>query len=100
MGKKYATGRRCGRTAPSIRAAGAAFLRGQGSGDRIVSVEGIDAAIEEVGDALVEMRTPKVGQPRVSSYEGEGWATVRHATTEGARAARKTINERVQVRYG
>lgn len=85
---------------PRKWAAGAAFLRGQGAGDRIVRVEGIDAAIEEIGDALVEMRTPKVGQPRVSSYEGEGWATVRHATTEGARRALKTIIERVQVRYG
>lgn len=85
---------------PRKWAAGAAFLRGQGAGNRIVSVEGIDAAIEEVGDALVEMRTPKVGQARVSSYEGEGWATVRHATTEGARRALKAIIERVQVRYG
>jgi hypothetical protein len=80
--------------------AGAAFLRGQGAGPRIVSVEGIEAAIEEVGDALVELRTPKVGQPRATGYEGEGVATVRHATTEGVVQALRTIIERVQVRYG
>ncbi len=84
---------------PRKWAAGAAFLRGQGAGDTVVSVEGIAAAIEEADDALVEMRTPKVGQPRASGYEGEGWATVRHATTEGAVRALRAIIERVQVRY-
>jgi len=81
-------------------AAGAAFFRGQGGGDRIVSVEGIQAAVEAVGDALVEMRTPKVGQPRASSYEGEGWATVRAATTKDVERALLTLVETVQVRYG
>jgi hypothetical protein len=85
---------------PRRWAAGAAFFRGQGGGDRIVSVEGVNAAVEEVGPALVEFRTPKVGQPRVSSYEGEGWATVRSATTEGVEKALMTMIQRVQVRYG
>jgi hypothetical protein len=85
---------------PRRWAAGAAFFRGQGGGDRIAKVEGIDAAVEEVGDALVEFRTPKVGQPRASGYEGEGWATVRHATTEGVERALLTLIQRVQVRYG
>jgi hypothetical protein len=85
---------------PRRWAAGAAFFRGQGAGERIASVEGVDAAVEEVGDALVEFRTPKVGQPRASSYEGEGWATVRHATTEGVEKALLTLIQRVQIRYG
>jgi len=71
------------RFAPKTRkwAAGGAFFRGQGAGDSIASVEGVDAAVEALGDTLIEMRTPKVGQPRATSYEGEGWATVRAATT-------------------
>ncbi len=81
-------------------AAGAAFLRGQGGGDRVVSVEGVDAAVEAVGDALVELRAPKVGQPRGPGYEGEGWAYVRHATTDGARRALLTLIQGIQVRYG
>jgi hypothetical protein len=81
-------------------AAGAAFFRGQGSGHRIVHVDGIDEAVAAAGDALVELRTPKVGQPRAEGYEGEGWATVRHATTEGAQDALRALIERVQVRYG
>ena len=46
---------------PRRWAAGAAFLRGQGSGSLVASVTGVEAAIEEAGDALVELRTPKVG---------------------------------------
>lgn len=81
-------------------AAGAAFIRGQGAGDRIVSVTGVDEAVAAAGDALVEFRTPKVGQPRAAGYEGESWALVRHATTDGARKALRALIELVQVRYG
>jgi hypothetical protein len=81
-------------------AAGAAFFRGQGGGARIASVEGVDEAVKEVGDALVEFRTPKVGQPRADGYEGEGWATVRHATTDGVERALLAMIQRVQIRYG
>lgn len=65
-----------------------------------MQVEGIEAAVEAAGDALVEMRTPKVGQARAEGYEGEGWATVRSATTEGAKRALLALIERVKVRYG
>lgn len=90
------------RFAPKARrwAAGAAFFRGHGRGARVASVEGVDDAVAAAGDALVEMRTPKVGQARAEGYEGEGWATVRHATTEGARRALRSLIEHVQVRYG
>jgi biotin carboxylase len=81
-------------------AAGAAFLRGQGRGDRVVSVLGVDDAVRAVGDALVELRAPKVGQPRGPGYEGEGWAYVKHATTDGVRQALLTMIQGVQVRYG
>jgi hypothetical protein len=88
-------------TPPTRRfAAGAAFLRGQGPGDKITSITGVDAAIEKAGDALVEMRTPKLGQPRAASYEGEGWATVRAATTEAVKQALLALIENVQIRYG
>lgn len=90
------------RFTPSARrwAAGAAFFRGHGRGTAIARVTGIEQAVAEVGEALVELRTPKVGQARATGYEGEGWATVRHATTEGALAALRTLIERVQIRYG
>lgn len=81
-------------------ACGAAFFRGQGRGRRIASVEGIERALQACGEALVEARWPKVGQPRSPSYEGEGWAIVKSATTEGAKKALLALVENVQVRYG
>lgn len=81
-------------------AAGAAFFRGQGDGDRIVEVRGLEEAVAKVGDALVELRTPKVGQARADGYEGEGTALVKSATTEGVKRALLALIETVQVRYG
>jgi hypothetical protein len=81
-------------------AAGSAFFRGQGGGSRIASVDGVERAIAECGDALVELRTPKVGQPRAEGYEGEGWAIVKHETTDGAKHALRALIENIQVRYG
>lgn len=81
-------------------AAGAAFLRGHGHGSRIVRVDGLDRAIATVGDALMELRAPQVGQVRSESYEGEGWATVRHPTTDGVKRALLTLIETIQITYG
>ncbi len=84
---------------PRTSAAGSAFFRGQGRGTHISSVTGIEKAIEMCGDALIEMRTPKVGQPRSAHYEGEGWAIVKHPTTEGVKHALRALIENVQVTY-
>jgi Carbamoyl-phosphate synthase L chain, ATP binding domain len=81
-------------------AAGAAFFRGQGLGDRVIQVWGVQEAKARVGSALVELIAPRVGQPRGPGYEGEGIALVKHATTEGVQQALKTLVETVQVRYG
>jgi hypothetical protein len=81
-------------------AAGSAFFRGPGPGTRITAVTGLERAIEECGDALVELRAPKVGQPRAEGYEGEGWAIVKHATTEGLKQALRALIQNIQVRYG
>jgi hypothetical protein len=85
---------------PRKWACGAAFFRGQGRGDRVVDVNGLPQAIEAAGDALVEMRTPKVGMPRATGYEGEGWALVKAPTTEAVKQALLGLVQRVQVRYG
>lgn len=81
-------------------AGGAACFRGQGSGQRIVEVKGLEKAMELVGKSLVELRAPKVGQARAPGYEGEGWALVKHADTEGVKQALLALVENVQVRYG
>lgn len=88
-------------TPPARRfAAGAAFFRGQGAGDRVVEVSGVQAAIDKAGDALVELRAPRVNQARAPGYEGEGIALVKSATTEGVKRALLAVIETVQVRYG
>ncbi len=85
---------------PRRFAAGAAFFRGQGVGERIRSVEGLEDAIAVAGEALIELRAPKVGMPRAPGYEGEGFAIVRAADTEVVKRALLALIQRVQVRYG
>jgi hypothetical protein len=84
---------------PRRFATGSAFFRGQGAGARVASVDGVERAVEECGDALVELRAPRVGQGRGDGYEGEGWAIVKHESTEGAKRALRALIENVQVRY-
>ncbi len=85
---------------PRRWATGAAFLRGQGRGDRVASVSGVPAVVEMLGDALVELREPEVGQGRAKGYEGEGWALVRCRTTAEVEQALLAVIRGIQVRYG
>lgn len=65
-------------------AAGAAFLRGMGEG-RIVAIHGLgeaQAGLKELGVDICEVHLPTIGQPRSSSYEGEGNIVIRHPDTE------------------
>jgi hypothetical protein len=79
-------------------AVGCAFLRGPGAG-RIARIDGLDAAQAEVGHLVVEAKLPTIGAPKSSSYEGDGYAIVRHPNTEVVEKALKRIIETVQVRY-
>lgn len=81
-------------------AAGAAFLRGQGTGPRVVGVEGFREVVAELGDLVVESHAPPIGQPRAESYEGEGHVLVRAPDTETARRALARIVDRVRIRLG
>ena len=85
---------------PRTAAAGACSFRGPGNADRIVSVKGIEHAVELCGDTLLQMKTPKVGDRRATGYEGEGFAIVKHATTEGVKQALRALIENVQILYG
>jgi biotin carboxylase len=92
----------CDRFEPRARkrAAGAAFFRGQGTGERIVKIHGEAAAREQAGDALVELHLPPLGTRRAESYEGEGHAIVRHATTDGAKEALKALVSNIRLELG
>lgn len=65
---------------PRKYSAGAVYLRGQGSG-RVKQVHGLDEVRKDLGELVVEARLPQPGQPRASSYEGEGYVLLRHPDT-------------------
>lgn len=61
-------------------AAGAAYIRGQGSG-QVRRIHGLDEAQRRFGDLVVEAKLPREGQPPSDSYEGDGYVIVRHPDT-------------------
>ena len=77
-------------------AAGAAYLRGQGEG-RVARVHGIERAREELGDLVVEAKIPRPGQPKASSYEGEGYVVLRHPDTQVVREGLQRLVQILQV---
>lgn len=79
-------------------AAGCAFLRGQGSG-RVKAIHGLDRAQEEIGSLVVDRKLPEIGQPKNTSYEGEGWAIVAHPDTKTVAHALKRIIELIRIEY-
>jgi hypothetical protein len=84
---------------PRKYAAGAAFLRGQGTG-RVQAVHGLEKAQREMGHLVVESNLPRKGQPRSSSYEGEGNVIVRHPETRVVVEALKKLITAVRVEVG
>jgi formate-dependent phosphoribosylglycinamide formyltransferase (GAR transformylase) len=88
---------------PRKYAAGVAFFRGQGKarpGARVVALHGVEEAQRELGHLVVDAKLPQIGQPRADSYEGEGYAILRHPDTDVvARALRRLISS-VRVELG
>ncbi len=81
-------------------AAGAAFLRGQGGGRRVVAVHGIEAAQRELGDLVMEAKLPQPGQSRSPGYEGEGYVLLRHPETAVVERALARLLELLRVETG
>ncbi|MFT4166580.1 MAG: hypothetical protein QM650_15175 [Microlunatus sp.] len=77
-------------------ASGTAHLRGMGHG-QVRAVHGIDRIQREFGHLIVESRLPQPGQPASTSYEGEGFITVRHPDTDVVQQALNTIISMVRV---
>lgn len=78
---------------------GAAYLRGQGTG-RVARVHGLERARDELGDLVVEAKIPDPGQPKSTSYEGEGYVILRHTETERVRAGLRRVVEILRVELG
>ncbi|MBK8266620.1 MAG: ATP-grasp domain-containing protein [Nannocystis sp.] len=84
-------------TAPTRKfAVGAAYFRGAGAG-RVAAVHGLSAAQQAIGHLVVEARLPQRGQAKSSSYEGEGYAIVRHPETAVVEDALRRLISTVKV---
>ena len=79
-------------------AVGIAYLRGAGSG-RVLRLEGLDEAQRLMGEHVVDVRLPQVGSVKSPSYEGDGYAIVRHPDTAVVQEALATLVGTLRVRY-
>lgn len=85
---------------PRKYAVAAAFFRGQGEGSRVVRLHGIEQAQAELGHLVVEAKLPQPGQPKARTYEGEGYAIVRHPETAVVERAIRRLVSLVRVEVG
>ena len=83
---------------PRKWAAGAAFFRGAGSG-RVKMVHGLEQAQKELGPLVVEAKLPTPGAPKADTYEGDGYALLRHESTEAVFKALMRLVSLVRVEY-
>jgi biotin carboxylase len=81
-------------------AVGCAYFRGSGPGRRVTGVTGLDEAQAAAGHLVVDRKLPMIGQVRGSSYEGDGWAILKHPSTEVVRAGLLAMISKVRVQYG
>lgn len=81
---------------PRRYAAGAAYIRGQGSG-RVRRIIGLDEAQRRFGSLVVEAKLPHEGQPPSDSYEGDGYIIVRHPDTDVVQHALQQIVQIIHV---
>lgn len=82
---------------PRQFAVGAAYLRGQGRGERVSAIHGLEQAQNELGELVVESKLPKIGQAPSGTYEGDGYVILRHRDTSVVKSALKRLVERIYV---
>lgn len=81
-------------------AAGCAFLRGQGRGNTVKALHGVEALQERIGHLVTEAKLPRVGQAHSTHYEGDGWVVVRHPDTKVVVDALRAIVTELRVELG
>jgi len=84
---------------PRVYAAGAAYVRAQGTG-RVKQIRGLDQAQRELGHLVVEAKLPRADQSPSTSYEGDGYIIVRHERTEVVETALQRIVSLIRVELG
>jgi hypothetical protein len=82
---------------PRQYAVGAAYLRAQGRGRSIRSIDGLDAITDETRSRVVEAELPVPGRSRASTYEGDGYVVVRDPDTEAVERALAELITTIRV---
>ena len=75
---------------------GAAYLRSQG-GDRISGITGMETIRRKYNDIITDVRLPKPGQEKSTSYEGEGFVIMRHHDSNIVEQALRDVVETVKI---
>ena len=81
---------------PRRYAAGAVYFRGQGRGT-VKAIHGLEEAQRRFGSLVVDVKLPRKGQPPSDSYEGDGYAIVRHEDSAVVHGALSEIVKIVRV---
>jgi len=79
-------------------AVGTIFLRGIGSGI-IERVAGVETAVRDLGDLIVDTRWPKTGAQKSDTYTGDGYVTIRHRDTSKVKDALELIRDTIKITY-
>ncbi len=80
------------------KAAAVAFLRGIGQG-KVYKIEGLDDAQKKMGSLVFDVSLPQIGQPKSSTYEGEGWVIIQGQKTENVKMAALELIRTVRIHY-
>ena len=78
-------------------ACGGAYLRAQGSGRTISSIEGLDQVSEATRNRVVEVSLPLARATPTGTYDGDGYVVVRDPDTGAVEAALHEIISTVRV---
>lgn len=81
-------------------AVGAAYLRAQGSGQRVTAVHGIDAVSDVTRSLVMEARIPSPGDVPSGTYEGDGYVIVRSPSTAAVEQALAELIGTIRVERG
>lgn len=85
---------------PRIYAAGAAVFGAHGEGTTVSAVHGLREVEHELGDMIVEMQAPRVGDPWSNSLVRDGFMLLRHTDTSAVDEALQLISDAVWVELG
>lgn len=79
-------------------AVGTVFLRGSGSG-QIERIDGIEVIKRELGELIMDLRSPQAGAQKAGTYTGDGYVTVRHPETKTVEDTLDFIAQTVRINY-